>query len=121
MLGYRDDSLSVLRSLDVFIMPSIEGDTIPQVLLEAMAVGLPAIATTTGSIPDVIEDGVTGLLVPPRDSGAISSHIERLLTDHVLARSLGHNAHQVVAHTYSLEAMLDRLEDVYRRVLALQR
>ncbi len=72
MLGYRKDSLSALRSLDVFVMPSIEGHTTPQVLPEAMAVGLPVIATTTGSFPDIIEDDFTGLLVPPRNSHALS-------------------------------------------------
>ena len=122
MLGYRDDSLSVLRSLDLFVMPSIEGDIIPQVLFEAMAVGLPVIATTTtGSIPDVIHDGITELLVPPRDSLTMGRHIEKLLTDNVLARLLGHKAFQLVMQAYSLEAMLNRLEQVYRNVMAQRR
>lgn len=116
MLGYREDSLSVLRSLDIFVMPSIEGDTIPQVLMEAMAVGLPVIATTTGSIPDVVRDHFTGLVVPPRDSYAISACVERLLNDPALRQTLGHNAHDLVAHSYSLEAMLDRLEAVYQHL-----
>jgi len=118
MLGYRQDSLSLLRALDVFVMPTVEGDTIPQVLLEAMAVGLPVIATTTGSIPDVVRHGVTGLLVPPRDSQAISTSIETLLTDTGLRQTLGHNASSFVANSYSLESMLNRLEGVYREVLA---
>jgi len=118
MLGYRQDSLSLLRALDVFVMPTVEGDTIPQVLLEAMAVGLPVIATTTGSIPDVVRHGVTGLLVPPRDSQAISTSIETLLTDNGLRQTLGHNASSFVANSYSLESMLNRLEEVYREVLA---
>jgi glycosyltransferase involved in cell wall biosynthesis len=118
MLGYRPDSLSLLRSLDIFVMPSIEGDTIPQVLLEAMAVGLPVVATTTGSIPDVIGNGLTGLLVPPRESQAISECVETLLNDAALRRMLGHNASCLVARTYSLESMLDCLERVYQQVLA---
>lgn len=116
MLGYREDSLSALRSLDVFVMPSIEGDTIPQVLPEAMAVGLPVIATTTGSIPDIIEDGVTGLLVPPRNSHALSLAIERLLDNRSLAQSYGDRAHRLVTQNYSLEAMLTRLETVYQQI-----
>lgn len=113
MLGYRKDLLSALRSLDVFVMPSIEGDTIPQALIEAMAVGLPVIATTTGSIPDVIQEGVTGLLVPPRDSRSISLGIKRLLADDKLAQSCGNNAHSLVTQGYSLDAMLARLQSVY--------
>ena len=118
MLGYRQDSLNLLRSLDVFVMPTIEGDTIPQVLLEAMAVGLPVIATTTGSIPDVVRNGITGLLVPPRDSQAISASVETLLNDAGLRRTLGHNASRFVADSYSLESMLNCLEGVYQQVLA---
>ena len=118
VLGYRHDFLNLLRSLDILVMPSVEGDTIPQVLLEAMAVGLPVIATTTGSIPDVVRNGVTGLLVPPRNSQAISACVETLLNDPALRRTLGHNAHRLVANTYSLEAMLNCLEGVYRNVSA---
>ena len=118
MLGYRQDSLSLLRSLDVFVMPTVEGDTIPQVLLEAMAVGLPVIATTTGSIPDVVRNGMTGLLVPPRDSQAISASLEILLNDTGFRRTLGLNASRFVANSYSLESMLNRLEGVYRQIIA---
>jgi len=117
MLGFRPDLLNVLRSLDVFVIPSVEGDTIPQVLIEAMAVGLPVISTTAGSIADVVIDRCTGLIVPPRESGALAARIEELLNDATLRRTLGANAHDHVAQHYSIDRMLDRLEQVYRRVL----
>lgn len=72
MLGFREDLLDVFRSLDLFVIPTVEGDTIPQVLMQALAVGLPVVSTTTGSIPDVIKDGDSGVLVPPRDVAALA-------------------------------------------------
>jgi glycosyltransferase involved in cell wall biosynthesis len=117
MLGFRPDLLNVLRSLDVFVIPSVEGDTIPQVLIEAMAVGLPVISTTAGSIADVVIDRHTGLIVPTRDSDALAARIEELLNDAPLRRTLGANAHHHVAQHYSIDHMIDRLEQVYRRVL----
>ena len=53
-VGISEDLLDVFRSLDLFVIPTVEGDTIPQVLMQALAVGLPVVSTTTGSIPDVI-------------------------------------------------------------------
>lgn len=117
MLGFRPDLLNVLRSLDVFVIPSVEGDTIPQVLIEAMAVGLPVISTTAGSIADVVIDQHTGLIIPPRDSNALAARIETLLNDAPLRRTLGANAHHHVAQHYSIDHMIDRLEQVYCRVL----
>ncbi len=121
MLGFRPDLLNVLRSLDVFVIPSIEGDTIPQVLIEAMAVGLPVISTTTGSIPDVVLDGHTGLIVPPRDSARLAERIDELLRNPPLRRHLAANAHRHITEHYSLDRMLDRLEQVYRQVLTPDR
>jgi len=75
----------------VFVLPSLwEGFGI--VLLEAMAFGLPVIATSTGAIPELVEDGVNGLVVPPRDSQALARAISRLLDSPTLRMTLGHNA-----------------------------
>jgi glycosyltransferase involved in cell wall biosynthesis len=114
MLGFRQDLLDVFRSLDIFVMPSVEGDTIPQVLMQAMALGLPVVSTTVGSIPDVVLNGQTGLIVPPRDSRALAEKIAKVLESPDLRRQLGEKARQLVVSNYSLGAMLDRLEAVYR-------
>ncbi|HEY7534149.1 MAG TPA: glycosyltransferase family 4 protein [Nitrospiraceae bacterium] len=118
MLGFRPDLLNVLRSLDIFVIPSVEGDTIPQVLIEAMAVGLPVISTSAGSIPDVIMDRQTGMIVAPRDSATLARRIEELLGDAALRHTLGSNAHRLVAEHYSIDRMLDRVEQIYRKVLS---
>lgn len=117
MLGFREDLLNVFRSLDIFVIPSVEGDTIPQVLMQALAVGLPVVSTTVGSIPDVVQDGQTGFVVPPRNSAALADRIQVLLDDPDLRRSLGVRGRALVESRYSLVRMLDRLEDVYRGLL----
>lgn len=84
LLGFREDQVEALRSLNVFVLPPVEGDTIPQALMQALAVGLPVISTAIGSIPDIVKDGHTGLLVPPRDSICLAERILTLLQDESL-------------------------------------
>ncbi|MGE3153754.1 MAG: glycosyltransferase family 4 protein [Nitrospiraceae bacterium] len=115
MLGYRDDLLNVFHSLDVFVIPSVEGDTIPQVLMQAMAVGLPVVSTTVGSIPDVVRNGETGFVVRPRDAAALAERIRLLLNDGDLRARMGAAGRSLVERHYSLDRMLDELERVYRR------
>ena len=120
VLGFRKDLLNVFRSLDVFAIPSVEGDTIPQVLMQALAVGIPVVSTTVGSIPDVVIDGETGFVVPPRDAGALADRIARLLDDAVLRTRLGAQGRSLVRRCYSLDKMLDRMEGVYHRLVDVQ-
>lgn len=117
MLGFREDLLDVFRSLDLFVIPTVEGDTIPQVLMQALAVGLPLVSTTTGSIPDVVTDGESGFLVAPRDVDALAERIGRLLNDPLLRKEMGRLGRQRVERTYSIDRMVDELEGVYRRVI----
>ncbi len=114
MLGFREDLLNVFRSLDLFVIPSVEGDTIPQVLMQALAMGLPVVSTTVGSIPDVVIEGETGFVVPPRDAGALADRMARMLDDKALRARMGANGRALVERSYSIEKMLDRMEAVYR-------
>ena len=120
MLGFRKDLMNVFRSLDVFVIPSIDADTIPQVLVQAMAMSLPVISTTVGSIPDMVANGETGFVVSPCDAGALADRIVTLLGDPGLRRAMGERGRQKVEQEYSLEHMLDRLEAVYRRVCRVE-
>ncbi|MDQ3855349.1 MAG: glycosyltransferase family 4 protein [Chloroflexota bacterium] len=79
------------RGADLFVLPSLS-EGVPKVLLEAMAHALPVIATRTGGIPDIVVDGVNGLLVPPGDAPAIETAIERLVQDHELRSKLSAGA-----------------------------
>jgi glycosyltransferase involved in cell wall biosynthesis len=116
MLGFREDLLNVFRSLDVFAIPSVEGDTIPQVLMQALAIGIPVVSTTVGSIPDVVIEGETGYVVPPRDANALAGRIAMLLDDAGLRARMGVRGRSLVEDTYSIDKMLDRMEAVYQRL-----
>lgn len=106
----RRDAL--LARASVFVLPS-HAEGLPVALLEAMAAGCPVVATKVGGIPDLVTDGVDGLLVPPRDPVALAAAIRRVLTDPALALRLGGNARATVAAHFSPERALERLEELY--------
>jgi glycosyltransferase involved in cell wall biosynthesis len=90
----------------------------PLVLLEAMALERPIVATAVGGVPEIIDDGVTGLLVPPDDPEALASQITRVLGDPVLAQRLGQAAGARVRARFHARLLASRLESVYRETLA---
>ena len=115
-LGYRRDVPDVLAALDLFVQPSrYEGFGLS--LLEAMAAGLPVVASRVGGIPELVEDGVTGVLVPPDAPAALSGAILRLLRDRVEARRLAEAAARRARERHSLGAIADRVDRLYRDVL----
>jgi glycogen(starch) synthase len=105
---------AVLVHADLLVLPSIY-EELGTVLLEAMQPGLPIVASKTGGIPDVIEDGVNGLLVPPCNPGALARAIDRLLADRDLARRLSEEARQR-AKDYDWEVLAERVLRVYQGV-----
>jgi len=110
--GRRDDVPAVTAALDVAVLPSYreaQGLTI----LEAMALSRPVVASNVGGIPEMIEDGVTGLLVPPHDAEALAAAIVRLLTDHPYADTLARAGHDLVHDRFCVELMVKALEQVY--------
>jgi glycosyltransferase involved in cell wall biosynthesis len=111
-LGFRRDAVAVTGALDVFALPSLnEGQG--RVLVTAMALGVPIVATKVGGVPEVIQDHRQGLLVPAEDPGALSRAITTILTDQELATVLG-MAGRTRAARFSSEIMLRRHADVYR-------
>jgi glycosyltransferase involved in cell wall biosynthesis len=73
----------------------------------------PVVASNVGGIPEMIEDGVTGLLVPPHDAGALSAAIVRLLRDHPYADTLGRAGHDLVHDRFCIELMVSAIESIY--------
>jgi glycosyltransferase involved in cell wall biosynthesis len=94
-------------------LPSGRMEGIPVALMEAMAAGLPVVATRLSGIPELVEDGVTGLLVEPHDPRALAAAIERLLADESLAAELTSNAHRLVERSFNLTAEARRLGDLF--------
>jgi glycosyltransferase involved in cell wall biosynthesis len=99
-------------ALDVAVLPSYR-EALGLVILEAMALGRPVVASDVGGIPEMVEDGVTGLLVPPQDPVALGDAIVRLLTDHPLADILGRNGQRLVRERFCVERMIAAIELLY--------
>ena len=110
--GLRDDVPAVTAALDVAVLPSYR-EAQGLALLEAMALRRPVVATNVGGVPEMIEDGRTGLLVPPRDPVALGGAIARLLTDHPLADMLALAGHDFVHANFSLDEMVRAISAVY--------
>jgi len=110
--GRRDDVPAVTAALDVAVLPSYR-EALGLTILEAMALSRPVVASNVGGIPEMIEDGVTGLLVPPRDAESLATAIVRLLRDHPLADMLARAGHDLVHERFCIELMVDAVERIY--------
>jgi len=116
-LGQRPDVAELLKTLDIFVLSSTT-EGMSMALLEAMATGCPIVATAVGGNVELVQDSVTGLLVPPEDVGGLSEAMARLLDDHVLARRLGEAAQRKVQQHYSVQQMALAYEALYRKLAA---
>ncbi len=115
-LGERSDVPALLAAMTVFVQPSLaEGAS--YVLLEAMAAGVPVVATPVGSAPEIIRDAENGLLVPVRDPVSLAGAVLRLLGDEPLRRRMSSTASALVRERYSVEAMVDHYVALYRDLL----
>lgn len=115
--GFIDDVPGFLAGLDAFVLAShMEGH--PMVLLEAMAMRIPVIATAIPGITDTVADGVDGRLVPPGDPEAIAAAIRELRDDPDTARRLGRNARQKIERDYTVERMVARTRLVYDELVS---
>jgi glycosyltransferase involved in cell wall biosynthesis len=114
-VGHRTDAEVWLAALDVFALPSWGDEGVSQALMQAMACALPIVTTPVGSLTEVIHDGATGLLVPPRDAGALAAAIGRLLDEPALAARLGQAARQLAEERCGEALMLDRMEAIFGR------
>lgn len=116
-LGERQDIASLLRAMDVFCLPSLtEGTSLT--LLEAMATGLPVVATAVGGNPEVVADQVSGLLVEPGQPDQLAHALLRVFRNREGARYLGDAGREVVRQRYSMEAMVQRYAGIYQQVLS---
>ncbi len=99
----------------ILVLPAISGEGLPNVILEAMSVGIPVIATDIAGIPDVVKDGKTGILVKPRDVEGLRKAIEKLTKDKKLWERMSKNAKKEVKKYY-WENVITQLEDVLESV-----
>ena len=113
LVGYRVDALELTKGFDLFAMSSVtEGMCTP--LVDAMAAGKACVATAVGGIPEVVVDGTTGYLVPPRDPRAMAERVGQLLKDESLRSRMGQAARERARERFTLERMIDGTVGVYR-------
>jgi glycosyltransferase involved in cell wall biosynthesis len=120
LLGRREDIPDVLASLDIAVCCS-DREGSPLSVMEYMASELPIVATRVGGVPDLIDDGMHGLLVPPRDAAALANALGRLLDDEALRRRLAANAHERQEREFVLSAAVRRTEELYEELFAASR
>jgi glycosyltransferase involved in cell wall biosynthesis len=114
--GERNDVPELMKGLDCFVLPSL-AEGISNTILEAMSSGLPVIATRVGANADLMEEGLSGRLVPRGNPQAIADEILAYSSQPRLARRHGHAGRQIVERRFSLDRMVGDYEKLYRRLL----
>jgi glycosyltransferase involved in cell wall biosynthesis len=115
-LGSSTEPQAVLRGLDLFVHPSW-AEAFPYVILEAMSLGRPIVASDVGGIREAVVDGTSGRLVPPRDDGALAEALIAMLDDPIRRAQMGAMALSRVGERFTRTAMIDRLIDVYDELM----
>ena len=114
--GERKDIQDIMRGLDCFVLPSL-GEGISNTILEAMASGLPVIATAVGGNVELVSEGKSGRLVPAADSSALAHAIVDLAQQPEFAKTLGQQGRQQIEQHYSMTAMVESYQQIYDRLL----
>ena len=114
-LGWRPDVDEIMGCFDIFVLPSLN-EGMGRVLVEAMAAGLPIVASRVGGIPDLVKHGENGLLVPPADTSALEKAISALLQDGARRKRMG-KAGKKMCGPYSAEAMVEQIDVLYTELL----
>jgi glycosyltransferase involved in cell wall biosynthesis len=114
--GVRRDIPEILASIDIFVMPST-AEGLPNSLLEAMAMGKPVVATEVGGIPELIKNGRSGLLVPPKNPEALATAIRDLISNDQLAAKMGQAARNFVMNNHSIVKIAQKWQTLYLSIL----
>jgi len=114
-VGNQDNVPEWLSALDVFVLPSYGDEGVPQGILQAMACGLPVVTTPVGAILEAVREGETALVVEPRNAPALAEALGRLMSDAGLRAAMGRAGLEFARANFGIDAMLDRMEGVFRR------
>lgn len=117
LTGLREDVPQLMSLMDIFVHPAWF-DVLPRAIVQAQASGTAVVATAVGGIPEVIKDGESGFLVPPRDLDTLADRVLRLLQEPDLRAKIGANARAATSSAFTVEAMVQATEDLYNRLIA---
>ncbi|MDZ4385044.1 MAG: glycosyltransferase family 4 protein [Candidatus Moranbacteria bacterium] len=112
LLGFQEEQYDFLRQLDIFVLPSLK-EGLPYALLEALSLGVPAVASKVGGIPEIISDGENGFLVEPKNSKMLAEKINLLLGDERLKAEFSRSGREKIQAEFSLGRMLARTQEAY--------
>jgi glycosyltransferase involved in cell wall biosynthesis len=115
LIGFRSDVANILRSSDLFVLPSL-AEGLSLAIIEALAAGLPVVATRVGGAAEIIEEGRNGFLVPPADAGALACAVNRVLSLDAVARSRLRQSALESAQPFSIDATANRMLGIYRQL-----
>jgi len=115
LLGHRSDMVDVYGAMDLFVLSSLR-EGFPNVLLEAMAMELPVVATSVAGVPDLIRDGSTGILVQAGNIAGLREGLEKMLADGGLRQRLGKGARAEVERDFSFTVRMDKVMEIYDRL-----
>ena len=115
--GRRFDIPCIIAAMDVVVHSSISPEPFARVVIESMATGKPLVAMNEGGIPEVIEDGVSGILIPPKNSSLMAKAIIDLFNDKEKSRKIGFTARKNVEKKFSIEENVKKIEELYLKIL----
>lgn len=116
--GYREDAVALTGACDVFVMPSVAREGLPRGVIEAMAQGLPAVVSAVGGMTELVQDGLQGRVVPPRDPRALASALAALAADPVLRRECGARARARIAEHFNIRATVEQMRTLFTGLAA---
>ncbi|MDZ7267421.1 MAG: glycosyltransferase [candidate division KSB1 bacterium] len=117
-LGVRQDVAQWVNAIDLFVLPSLPGEGLPNVLLEAMACRKPVIATRVGGVPELVRPGENGFLVPPGEVAALREVLQQVLRDRSCLAQLGRNARATVENSFTLQQQIAAFEETLDTLFA---
>jgi glycosyltransferase involved in cell wall biosynthesis len=117
MTGFRDDVPEIIAALDIFVLPSVASEATSQVIPQSLAMGKPVVATNTGGLPEIVENNVTGLLIPPRDCNAIANAIIKISENREEAEKMAIRGRERILRDFTFKGMIDRTTEVYYNLL----
>jgi glycosyltransferase involved in cell wall biosynthesis len=116
MLGNTESVLEIVSACDILLLPS-DSESFGLAALEARACGVPVIGTAAGGLPEVVEDGISGFLRPVGDVKGMASAARKLINNKTLHKEMAASAKETAMTKFSIGALLDRYEEVYRQAL----
>lgn len=119
--GFRSDAVALTGLFDVSVMPSVNREGLPKALIECMSRNIPSIASDVGGMPELIEDGLSGMIVPPRDAKSLAKAVQTLLEDEALRKSIGDAGRKRIEGAFHIQHTVDKTLALYEELVQTSR